>query len=51
MTETVMTEEEYNSPQFKAQHERIALQASDCTRIEWHDVTENEACQELYELN
>lgn len=43
MPETALTESEYANPAIRAAAERIALGASDCTRIEWHDVTGNEA--------
>jgi len=43
MSETVLTAEEYADSKHRADAERAALAASDCTRIEWHDVTENDA--------
>jgi len=43
MLETALNEDEMTNPELKAQAERAALLASDCSRIEWHDVTDNEA--------
>lgn len=43
MYETVLTEDEYNNPEMRAEAERTALAAPDCPRIQWEDVTDNEA--------
>lgn len=45
MAETVLTAAEYADPRARTEAERIALSQLDCSRIEWHDVTGNDACR------
>lgn len=43
MGETVLTESQYNDARQRTIAEQAALCASDCTEINWQDVSENDA--------
>jgi len=51
MAETVLTAAEYADPRARTEAERIALSQLDCSRIEWHDVTGNDACRGWHEID
>lgn len=43
MYETVLEAHEYADPQKRGDAEQAALRSPDCSRIEWCDVTQNDA--------